>query len=271
MSDTQLRCLLELLQGRLGNLVQSASSAGEMPANINVADAQMRKMAGVIAQKYDGCIKCHGYVWDQKDKDNICPFCGGHRYDVKGNPHEQVIHFPLKPRLEALLRDSVQFQEAVEYEKYRKCPREKHKGVMAGMCFCVNFLCSYLHLFTMHICADVFDTPRWKEMVDEKNPDTLVLRLLGCVDGIQPFKCNGETLMPFEFLLLSFAPWLRYKVNNMFIYMLIPSSLTPESQRKYFTKVVQCDLNPMMRDGLHVPNLDYPVKVKIFGQVHTIV
>ena len=115
--------------------------------------------------------------------------------------------------------------------------------------------------------ADVFDTPRWKEMASGLKPETLLLRLLACIDGIPAFTCNGITLMPFEFMLLSLPPWLRYKVDNMFISMLIPSSLSPEAQRKYFQKVIDCDLNPMMREGLDVPGLEYPVKVQIFAQV----
>lgn len=97
--------------------------------------------------------------------------------------------------------------------------------------------------------------------------EVLLLRLLACIDGIPAFTCNGITLMPFEFMLLSLPPWLRYKADNMFISMLIPSDLSPDAQRKYFEKVIECDLNPMMREGLDVPGIEYPVKVQIFAQV----
>ena len=93
----------------------------------------MNKRAGIEVHKYNGCVKCNKHIWDETDKGSICTNCGGHRYDTQGNPIEQVVHFPVKSRLEALLRDSIYFQEAVEYEKYRHYPREKYKGMMADV------------------------------------------------------------------------------------------------------------------------------------------
>lgn len=199
----------------------------------------MNKKAGVHVKKYDGGTTCHKHVWTKKDKGCVCPSCQGPRYDAKGHLIEQVIHFPIKPRLEALMRDSFAFEHAVKYEKYRSAPREKHKGVMAGSFFLHFVLFSFLFIIMMMVCVDVFDTPRWKEMESKTDPKTLLLRLLACVDGIPAFTCNGITLMPFEFMLLSLPPWLRYKVDNMFISMLIPSNLSPEAQRKYFEKVIE--------------------------------
>ena len=270
LSDNQLGALLEQLKGNLGELIRSGI---KLPASIKSYDAELAKNAGVKVHKYDGCVICHQHIWTETDKDNTCPICGGDRYDSKGrpheqviltqsqhthshithlspthahNPHEQVIHFPIKPRLEALMRDSIAFQEAAEFENHRLYPREKYKDVI----------------------ADVFDSPRWQEMAEKYTPDTLLLRLLACLDGIPAFTCNGITLMPLQLMLPSLAPWLRYKVNNMFCSMLIPAELSPTAQRKYFEKVIECDFNPMSREGLDVPGLTFPVKVEVFGQVH---
>ena len=74
--------------------------------------------------------------------------------------------------------------------------------------------------------------------------------------------------MPCEFLLFNLPPWIRYHVDNMFISMLIPHDLSPASQRKYFEKVIECDLNPMIRTGIDLGDGSAPpVVVKVFGQV----
>ena len=50
------------------------------------------------------------------------------------------------------------------------------------------------------------------------------------------------------------------------ISMLIPSTLSASSQRKYFEKVCEDDLNPLLQRGIDCPRLRYRVKVKVFGQ-----
>ena len=115
----------------------------------------------------------------------------------------------------------------------------------------------------MYVAIDIYDSARWLEMAEG---DILVLRLLCCMDGIPAFTCNGITLMPMEFMLLNFPPWLRFKVDNMFISMLMPHDLSPKSQKKYFDKIIEDDFNPMAREGLRDGD-GRPVVVKIFGQV----
>ena len=121
--------MLQMLHGDLGNLIKSGA---KLPDNIKVVDAAMNAKAGVKCHKYDGCIKCNKHVWDETDKGGICPICQGNRYDAKEKPLEQVVHFPIRERLEALTRDSLAFQEAVHYEKTRRVVKD---GVMAGEFF----------------------------------------------------------------------------------------------------------------------------------------
>lgn len=130
-SDKQLTAILELLRDDFGN---SWKDGAKLPSSIHEADAWMNKSAGASIKRYDGCIKCNQHVWEQSDKGSVCPRCQGSRYDEHGQPLEQVIHFPLKPRLEALLRDSISFREAVDYENHR--PRGKHADWIAGMFDC---------------------------------------------------------------------------------------------------------------------------------------
>lgn len=95
--------------------------------------------AGARVVKYDGCPQCNKYVWHEKDKSDTCgtPNCPGRRYNEKGKPHEEIFHFPIKERLEALIWGSPAFYHSVSYECYRpRCPDE---DVMAGL-FIVSFL-----------------------------------------------------------------------------------------------------------------------------------
>ena len=69
--------------------------------------------------------------------------------------------------------------------------------------------------------------------------------------------------MPAEFLNLSLPPWARYDVRNMFLSMLIPSSLTTKAQRKYFEHVCRVDFNPAATKGVMGPA--GPCKLVIFG------
>ena len=53
---------------------------------------------------------------------------------LQKRPRESVFHFPIKERLEALLRDSPSFFEALHHENNRLQPDE---GIIAGM-FCLT-------------------------------------------------------------------------------------------------------------------------------------
>ena len=72
--------------------------------------------------------------------------------------------------------------------------------------------------------------------------------------------------MPAEYIVLSLPPWLRYKEDNILISMLIPSTLSATSQRKYFQHVCDYELNPLATTG--IPCQSVPgesIKVKVFG------
>ena len=75
---------------------------------------------------------------------------------------------------------------------------------------------------------------------------------------------QGLSLMPAEVLILSLPWWLRYKADNMFMTMLIPSNLSAAAQLKYFQKVFSVEFNDLQRTGITAPFGN--VKVKVFGQ-----
>jgi len=69
--------------------------------------------------------------------------------------------------------------------------------------------------------------------------------------------------MPTEIINLSLAAHLRYDPDNMIIWLLIPASMSADSQLKYFKYLAKEELNPLSEIG--VPGPDGPVKIKLFG------
>ena len=74
---------------------------------------------------------------------------------------------------------------------------------------------------------------------------------------------NGVSLMPGEFMNMSLPPWTRADPKNMFLSMLIPSTLSATAQRKYFEHICLVDFNPAATRGVMGPH--GPCKVIIVG------
>ena len=74
-----------------------------------------------------GCVDCNRKVWGPDDSEDVCNECGGNRYDLKGKPKEYVVHFPLKERLQSLLRCE-QYYDSVLWE----CDRSTNDDYMTG-------------------------------------------------------------------------------------------------------------------------------------------
>ena len=121
-STMTLQKFLNALRGRLGRLVKESD---ELPGSIKHADKLMQSMvrlifcvfllvlvemmnfdtqAGEKHQVLHGCVGCNNKVWGPDDDSDVCELCNGHRYDDKGKAKEFVVHFPLKERLEKLLK-----------------------------------------------------------------------------------------------------------------------------------------------------------------------
>ena len=79
---------------------------------LNKADRKLRQQSGVQLCVLHGCVNVNadgGYcthVFGPKDKRSTCPKCGHSRYEAGSTTraNEMVYWFPLKPRLEALMK-----------------------------------------------------------------------------------------------------------------------------------------------------------------------
>jgi hypothetical protein len=129
-----------------------------------------------------------------------------------------VIHFPLGPRLEALMKCEAYCFD-VGYESWRRQPKEG-------------------------IVADVYDCAQWKSTFGPDPPvdnqTVSSIKLLFCYDGIQAYNYPGaKSLVPAEVVVLSLPPWSRYKANNILISMLLPDGLSGNAYKKFFDKVIE--------------------------------
>ena len=74
------------------------------PAPLKKYDKAIQKAAGAQVLRLNGCENCHRHVYLPSDPAKFCPHCGGDRFRECGKPFEQVFYFPIKSKIEALLR-----------------------------------------------------------------------------------------------------------------------------------------------------------------------
>ena len=92
----------------------------------------------------------------------------------------------------------------------------------------------------------------------------MYLQLLACMDAISAFKNLGMSLMPFEFVFMNLPPRFRTKVEYMMLSLLLPFTLKPQEQKKYFDYVIETDLNPMLTTGIRYSG-DLVARALVFG------
>ena len=105
----QQKCRLSNLQTECVQKTMEANGSG--PLNLREGKNQMIDAAGVKCIKLHGCIGKDGdgnlceHVFGPVEKRVACPKCGQSRYQENGTTaNEEVFWFPLKERLEALLK-----------------------------------------------------------------------------------------------------------------------------------------------------------------------
>ena len=112
-NDVQLGIKVRCLQQQSNLSCMQAENVASLLAdhtdnkpNLREADRTLAKESGVEKVVLHGCVHCHQHVYGTKDKRANCPLCGGSRYKIDSTrtPNEVVYYFPLRKRLEALLR-----------------------------------------------------------------------------------------------------------------------------------------------------------------------
>ena len=71
-----------------------------------------------------------------------------------------------------------------------------------------------------------------------------------CVDGFQAFTHRNQTVKPAQMIVLSLAPWLRYKSENMLVQMLVPAEAKGQGAKKYYDFAAVFEMQWLSRDGV---------------------
>ena len=97
------------------------------------------------------------------------------------------------------------------------------------------------------IMSDVYDAPRWSELMGRVNKKKLErIALQKCVDGVEPFNYGtNESVKPWQYCILSLPPHLRYKPGYMLLQMLIPAHLKGQAAKKYYDWAAEYEMNDL--------------------------
>ena len=122
----------------------------------------------------------------------------------------------------------------------------------------------------MHSFIDVYDCVEWQKRYGPppppSDPHIETIKLLFCYDGFLAHNYAGaESVVPGSSICLSLPPWKRYKADNILVNFVMQDGLSSEAQKKFFDKIIECEFNPLVREGIEGP--DGRVAVVIFGMV----
>ena len=140
---------------------------------------------------------------------------------------QRVLYFPLKPRLQALLRTP----------KYRKmCNYEATRQVNPGL------------------ISDVYDGDEWKAFMGPATNPVDRVGLQFVIDGIPANTEGSFSFKPGVLMNLSAAPAERGKAEKLLILLVIPTSIKDPNAKKYFDFAATYELNDLFENGKkHLP------------------
>lgn len=147
------------------------------------------KGSGAVMLRLHGCVGCDGYVFMPKEPATSCPVCDHPRHKINGQPNEEAFYFPLRPQLQKLLR-----LENVRKLLGHETTRKTNEAYM----------------------TDVYDSPRWSDVMGPATPGVTRVSLQTCVDGVPPFAHGSHE---------SVKPWQHFITG--LCYLLLGLALTP--------------------------------------------
>ena len=126
-----------------------------------------------------------------------------------------MYYFPLREQLKRLI-ELPAYRELLLHEVNRSRPRRRRSHLRRG-----------------YIMTDVYDSPRWREIIGEPTRTLTRIVLQICVDGM-PVYNRKETLSVkmVQYFMMSLPPWLRYKTQHMLLHMFFPSSFKAKESSK---------------------------------------
>jgi len=85
-SERTLNLVLEKLQPFLKGC--------EQVVNLKMRRVRARQQS-IMKKQLHGCVHCSEHVFGPECRLQLCPKCGGRRFNTKGKPHEVVVDFSL--------------------------------------------------------------------------------------------------------------------------------------------------------------------------------
>ena len=203
----------------------------EADVKIPQVDKQLRQQ-GIMMQLH-GCVGCNAHVFTPDDTRRSCPDCDHPRFDRANKPNEVCWYFPLRSQLAGML-SVPEYRQLLQHE-YERDHNDEYM-------------------------SDVYDTPRWQEIM---GPATRRLKRIGvqyCIDGAPTHNRKGcESMKPIQCYVLNLPPWIRYRLVHMIVQMLIPARLKGQAAKKYYDFASSFEMNELHRIGIN------GVRVIMFG------
>ena len=72
------------------------------------------------------------------------------------------------------------------------------------------------------LMSDIYDTPRWRQLMGEETVELSRIGVHLCVDGVPAHAKDGETVKPIQLLMCSLP---RYQSQFMSVLALVPAHL----------------------------------------------
>jgi len=146
---------------------------------------------------------------------------------------QQVLFFPLKPRLQKLLRNA-KYRAMIEHEVDR--PHQNDE-----------------------LMCDVYDAPVWKEFMGPVTSPNDRMGLQYCIDAFPANAEGSKSMKPGGYMVLSLSPTERTKPENMLMVIIIPTAIKDVGQKKYYDFMADYELRDLFINGVE------GVRVKVFS------
>ncbi|XP_035837155.1 uncharacterized protein LOC118485043 [Helianthus annuus] len=230
-SNKSFNMLLEFLEDLLpeGNLLPKTTH-------------QVKKIMANLGLRYEKIHSCPNgcmLFWDDKEKDEVCSFCGSSRWKVyEASPEDEesppkkkaskiLRWFPLKPRLQRLFMSS----KTSNLMKWHHTDRVRDGKLRHPA-----------------------DALVWKDF-DEKFPefasDPRNVRLALSSDGFNPFRMNvPHSIWPVFLIPYNLPPWLVMKQPNFILSLIIPGPKGPGNKIDVYMHPLIKELKELWEDGV---------------------
>ena len=184
---------------------------------------RMMAMSGVEPRRYNCCVNsCCAFVGEYENE-LLCPYCHESQYNRQGKPRRRFTYLPLIPRLVALFMEP----ELVRKMQYR-ATRPSGEGPS----------------------EDIFDGSHYLDLLDRLvsvGGEDLGHRFFSLVtdiamgiatDGFCPFKRRKQTCWPIIGFNYNLPPEIRFRLENMFCFGIIPGPRAPRDMNSFLLPLV---------------------------------